>query len=165
VELLLIGAQVDSAAIEHIQRRLPYYQLEEVQLIVKQGQTPMNNDDGDMSITLMQTMLRDKDLQISQRDSQLYLLKEALENLQKDDYPTQGILKEMQAQGYPATRLGLSNMNTQNPYGDSPEAVCAAWIEVTRELDYTEKERLSAWLRVRTESTKLEIFYKVKENP
>lgn len=162
IELLLIGDEIDSSEINHIQKRLPYYKLSNVDLIIKQGHTPLNNSNPELSITLMQNILQDKEKQIEAQDSLIDELHEKLEELNDADFPVDAILKEIKAQGYPVSYVGLGHLNEGSKNGEKSKLLSVALIRYTKPIKETEKVKLENWLEVRTNCDSLKVYYEAK---
>ncbi|MBI1221502.1 MAG: TIGR00341 family protein [Bacteroidetes bacterium] len=162
VELLLIGAEIDSSELMHIQRRLPYYDLGKVNLIIKQGRTKIENKSPELDLNLVQNILGDKEKQLQQKDSLIRKLNERIKQSEKEAYPTKAILKEIQAQGYPASFVGIGQLEDEDESGSNQEKICVAIIRLKKSIRNSDKERLESWLKVRTQSREIRVYYEIK---
>ncbi len=162
IEVLLVGSGVDSSELAHIQRKMPKYRLGEVELVIKQGRTDFKQENPTLNIALVQSLLREKEEEVVQKDSLIDLMAGQLQKMQNSAYPTSDILREIQAQGYPATSMAIGNVNLFQIDSVQNDSLCVALVKLPRHLQRKEQNRLEEWLQVRTHSNKLRVYYDIE---
>jgi len=161
VEVLLIGSEVDSNELAHIERKMPLYHLEGVELVIKQGRTVFKQDNTGINISLVQSLLHDKEEEVFLKDSLIKHLSTELTKLQTSAYPTADILREIKAQGYKANSMAIGNVSMHQLDSLNNDSLCVAMIKMPYRLKKKEQERLERWLQVRTHSKKLRVYYDI----
>ncbi|MHB1277373.1 MAG: DUF389 domain-containing protein [Bacteroidia bacterium] len=163
IEVLLIGAQIDSNELIHIHRQLPHYRLSGSKLIIKQGQGYFQPETPGTDLTLIQTHLDKKEKEVIKKDSLLKKAYKEMEHLKSSDYPAADILREIQAQGYNATYLSIGNMTSEDVKGRVNDSLSVVIIQLSEALNDPERQKLERWLKVRTHSEKMRVYVEVKE--
>lgn len=163
IEILLIGSEIDSNELAHIERKLALHKLEGVSLIIKQGKRAFKQENTGLNMSLVQSLLQNKEAEVILKDSLIKELSGEVSYLKASAYPTTDILKEIQAQGYKATSMAIGNVSMHQIDSLVTDSLCVALIKMPQNLKRQDKLRLENWLKVRTHSKKLRVYYEIRK--
>ncbi|MBQ0021908.1 MAG: TIGR00341 family protein [Prevotellaceae bacterium] len=146
--VVLIGAEVDSAQLQSVREKLPYYDLEGVQMEVLQGTANINAEEFRHMIHDSNTRLTDNEAVISQQRAHLAELEMQLQAYHDAESSAKNICSELQVL-YPQVQ-GVSMAKGAVASADTTAAQVVAVIDISSSLSAAEISRLKEWMTRRT---------------
>ncbi len=162
IDVFLMGQRLDSLELKHIELKMAKYELGGSTLNIKQGEEKAAQINITADVDLLQDMVRRSTAEADNKQRIIDSLEQVHKELRNQTYPTQDILDEMKAQGYPVSELSLTHSKLLNDSTKTSDELCMALIVVNKPLETSQQVTLKRWLQVRTKTTELRMFIKEK---
>lgn len=152
ITVAIIGEEVSEDAIANIQSQLSSYNLDNVELRVRQAS---NNGNVNMSIfqTNMEQLLIDRNSEISN-------LREKLTHLSEDTLPSVDISREISALISKSVNVAISKSTMYNEQGGIKDTVllCLMQFPNADNMNDFDHNRLVNWLKARTKISNIKLY-------
>ncbi len=149
IEVSLIGDEITKEQLATIQKRLKYYTLENVKLVVHQ---PSSNkiDIASLKTSLMQDLYSARLKTGEEKDKHIQMLEKELAQIRADEPDSQSIARELHTQYPMLLRVALAKAQLWQADGSTAENSLIAYLVVSRPISAPDQNKIIAWLKVRT---------------
>lgn len=162
IEVMLVGKTLSSDAIESLKTQLDKYKLSETELMIKQQtseDTTYNMGNTMRSLdklySISNSLMKEKDVKIDELEGELVKYKQ-------QTLPASDIVKELSAiSGLKNVRVALSKLPVYGSDGNVKDTLVTCYIKLGNDIstfDDVEKNKLTEWLKVRTESKNIKLI-------
>lgn len=157
----LLGKRISSDTIDLLQAKLEQYNLKDMKLKITQTETSdvLSYDDiqslieQELNAAHTEVALSDRDNEIELLKSELVTYKTQLLNYQASEYDTATLGKELQALFPSIQSFSLQQTKTYDLETDESSIYLIAIIDSKKVLTEDDKNRITDWLKIKTNST------------
>lgn len=147
-DIVLIGAEVDSIAIQEAKKKMSYYGLDGVKMDVLQGSASIKTEEFMNKINASNITLADNEAFIAQQQAQISDLEQRLQPYENNAALSHTLIKELQTLYPQISEISISRGSASNSERDS--IVNIAVISLTSPLPKNDGPKLHDWLNQRT---------------
>lgn len=159
LELMLVGEPLPADSVNLLKAKLPAYTMPNATLIVRQG----SFKDADVDVNTLTSTITEEVIQFSQasvarKDRTIDSLRQYIELTQTSRLPVADLRDELKVlmpdvQTFTAARSLIMNANRTQP-----DTVLLVYAKFSRRHTASEKNRIAAWLKMRTKSDKIKVI-------
>ncbi len=159
IRVTLYGKPLDNRDIEELKKDLLNFKLKNVELEVMQGYSEDNSAatqqefmkmSQDLKIDIIEDLYKKNEELIQTKDDQIKLLETQLLKVQNRQFPIADISNELKVQ-YPA----LKSFSMGEVITSTNDTLTHALITFSRRPGYTDRKKISDWLKLRTKADSL----------
>lgn len=158
IKVVLIGTEVPEASLALARDKMKEYKLEKTTLVVHQG---MNNEGMDISsirAMVMEDFYKNSEQRLLEQQKKITGLEKDLEVYKGYTELSKKLVPELKVL-YPSTKsLSLSYTMEMNVDSMKSDTITLAVMKFARELQKSEKEKITEWLKARVGANKLKLI-------
>ena len=149
IEVSLIGDEITKEQLAKIEKRLRYYTLENVKLVVHQ---PSSNkiDIASLKTSLLQDLYSTRLKASEAKDKRIQALESELVRIKAEEPDGQGIVRELRTQYPMLLSVALAKTPLWQADGSTAKNLLIAYLVVSHPIPAADREKIVAWLKVRT---------------
>ncbi len=156
IEVILLGETLPETVIDGLRTQMTLFGLEDAKLYVRQPSKSDNVDMGDLTKGYAQ-LLQEKNIRITELEEQLQSATSDAESsmiLASED-----IAREAAAIFPGIMRIVVDKSYVYTPASSAQDTTVLCVVKTAVEFDYGQKERLEEWLKTRTKSSDVKVFF------
>ncbi len=158
VEVFLIGKPLDKSKIDDLKARMAAYQLEDVQLLVRQGvDSETRLDINTVKTGLLEDLYKRNEKAMENKDKRIEYLENELLLYKSQALPSDDIVAELKALQPKITEFTINRNLVYRPKENAVDTAIVACISFEGRLKQTDKKKIEEWLKARTKSDKVVI--------
>ena len=159
IDVLLTGEKINQATIAKLVKKLPYYSLNKVRLIINQGVGSSSNIDmSKLKSGIIEDIYHKNDLALADKDEQIRVLKKELIASINVHYPIKDITEEMNAINPKIRSASANQLIYYNLDDKKMDTTITVNLRLKSRLNKAEHHTLQKWLFKRLKNEKLKIL-------
>lgn len=156
IEVSFIGDEITKEQLAAIEKRLAYYTLENVKLVVHQPSST-KIDIASLKTSLLKELYSTRLKTGEEKDKHVQALENELAQIKAGQSDSQSIARELQSQYPMLLRVALAKTPLWQADGSTAESSLIAYLEVSKPISGTDQKKISAWLKVRTKTEQVRL--------
>ncbi len=169
IEVSLLGVPIKQEKIEELKSRMPQYNLENVELIIRQGH--VNDDIVDLAtieqmgqemgqqlkMGIIEDLYKENEALIKNKDSQIEVLKGEIVRLRSKELPIMDITKEVKVQYPDIKEFSITNTLLANADSLKQDTLFLVYANFKKRPKRAEVKKLTEWLQLRIKADTLKV--------
>ncbi|MGE0560334.1 MAG: DUF389 domain-containing protein [Flavobacteriales bacterium] len=165
IEVYIIGNNIDAATENRLVKKMPEYDLKNVELKIHQAKDNSNELANKLSKEVRSGILEDiyrkNEERIKDKDEKIKLLESQVNLLSHNNVPYNSLKKEIKLQYQEVTQMEFGKIITTD-FSEKQDTIATfliRWSNVLSDVEKTEKKNaLQTWLRVRLDDEKVRVI-------
>jgi hypothetical protein len=149
IEVSFIGDEITKEQLDAIEKRLKYYTLENVKLIVHQPSSK-KIDIASLKTSLLKDLYSTRLKTSEEKDKHVQALENQLAQIKAEEPDSQSIARELHTQYPMLLRAALAKTPLWRADGSTAESSLIAYLEVNKTIPEADQNKIIAWLKIRT---------------
>lgn len=156
IEVTMIGEPVSLDAIATARNMLPNYNLTDTKIVVNQASVSGADFD---NATITNFLKTNSDILV-EKNRQIAQLEDKVQNYSRHNVPTREIVAEITSLWPEVQKLSIAKTPTLSPQGTPLDTITMCMISISHPDNLTQhdKQKLTAWLKVRTKSQQVKLI-------
>jgi uncharacterized hydrophobic protein (TIGR00271 family) len=151
IEVSFIGDEITKEQLAVIEKRLKYYRLENVKLVVHQPSSK-TLDVASLKTSLLKDLYSTRLKSSGANEKQIQALEIELAQLKAAQPDGQSIARELRTQYPMLLRAALARASLWQADGSTAESSLIAYLEVNKPISAADQQKIVAWLKIRTKT-------------
>lgn len=151
IEVSFIGDEITKEQITAIEKRLKYYTLENVKLVVHQPSSK-TLDIASLKTSLLKDLYSTRLKTSGENEKHIQSLETELAKIKAEQPDAQSIARELRTQYPMLLRAALAKAPLWQADGSTAESSLIAYLEVGKPISPADQNKIIAWLKVRTKT-------------
>lgn len=151
IEVSFIGDEITKEQLAAIEKRLTYYTLENVKLVVHQPSSK-KIDIASLKTSLLKDLYSTRLKTSEEKDMHVQALENELAQIKAEEPDSQSIARELHTQYPMLLRVALAKTPLWLADGSTAESSLIAYLEVNKTIPEADQNKIIAWLKIRTKT-------------
>ncbi len=151
IEVSFIGDEITKEQLAAIEKRLTYYTLENVKLVVHQPSSK-KIDIASLKTSLLKDLYSTRLKTSEEKDMYVQALENELAQIKAEEPDSQSIARELHTQYPMLLQVALAKAPLWQADGSTAESSLIAYLEVNKTIPEADQNKIIAWLKIRTKT-------------